>query len=266
MSHLAGETLVAFVDGEMEPLAERRATRHLESCTVCSTTAAEFDGTCALFAGALQWLDDDEPAAWASLGPAPEVVRTRVARPAAPRTPVATGGSAPVRAGDVHVRPPGRALRWAAAVTLLAGTAAAAVMAPGLVTRVRTALRPADTGPAPAAVDATGAVAVSPVNGAVDILLMGAAEGTRVRIALHDLDDVLVDYTAAVPPRFIARDGSVSLDLGGNAATLRITVPRTLRTGRIVIDGTVAAVLTQGRVVSVRGDPGIIIDADSAGG
>lgn len=260
MSHLTGETLVARVDDELLPLEHRQTEHHLAACSQCRARAAALDETRALFAGALQWIDDDEPAAWAS-----PLVDARTAdrgRPAALPIPLHAAAD-----GTSRWRFPAPALRWAAGVTLLAAaTAAAAVMTPGLISRLLPDAAVQDAMPPAPANERGGAVAVAPVGGAVEVALTGAARGTRVRIALHDRSDVLVEYTAAVPPRFIARDGYVAMDLGERAAVLRIAVPRGLRTGRISIDGSVVAVLEQGRVVSVRGDPDVSVDADSAGG
>ncbi len=269
MTHASQETLVAYADGELADGEERQASRHLESCAQCAAELAAIVESRAQFAWTLARIDQSEPAAWdspafaeraldaLSVNPALESERTidldahREARAQRPQ-PL----TAPVRQ---------TAWRWAAGLVLVAGAAAAAIVTPVVIERVFTEPAPTPGSIPELAGTSTGAVAVQPVDGSVSIALTGAVEGTRIRIAFEQRQDVIVEYSAAAAPGFTARDGVIEVAVVGTGTTLSVIVPVDVREARVLVDGVEAALLARGEIVRTRPDLNVIIEVANTG-
>jgi hypothetical protein len=200
------------------------------------------------FASVLHDVDRLEPEAWESATDRPaDVLVLPVAENNARGVRRATRGST--------------AWRWAAGL-LLSTAAAAAILRPGFLERESAASRePAPAISAPAPVDRpTGGVAVRPRDGEVEILLVRAEAGTRIHVGFHDGGDVVIDAFDGPAPAFAARDGRVAVYFGGRTATLHVSVPRTLRLGRIVAGEIDVAVIRAGTVESMRTEGPILVE------
>jgi hypothetical protein len=101
---------------------------------------------------------------------------------------------------------------------------------------------------------------VLPVDGSISIALTGAVEGTRIRIAFEQRQDVIVDYSAAEAPGFTARDGVIGVELVGTGTTLTVSVPADVREARVLVDGVEAALLARGEIVRTRPDLNVTIE------
>ncbi len=286
MTHASREALVAFADGELDEGDERHTARHLEACAECAAELGEVVEGATMFAWALHRLDEAEPPEWDTVVPAIERLYAPLANagdddvhaPADADAAPSADEAAPAPAPDARVlplrarpapapRPRRTAWRWAAGLVLLAGAAAAAIVTPVLIERVFTDV-PAPAGPAEEAVPAaasSGAVAVLPVAGAVTIALDGVVDGTLVRVVFEPRYDVIVDYRADVAPRFVARDGGITVHLAGAGTTLEVSVPEGVRSARVLVDGVEAALLSRGEIVRARPDLNVTIEVVNPG-
>ncbi len=258
MTHPANETLVAFVDGELTPAACRQTERHLAECRDCSETLTELDQSGTLFAYALRWIDEVEPAEWRSGLAAVADIRART--DALGALPVPTPQAASSTAEHTPSRP--RVWRWAAGLVLLSGAAAAAIAGPERLVGIFTANEPQPEAVQPAVgLESSGAIAVAPAQGSVDIVLGGVTQGTRVEVVFAERSDVIVDFMDGSTPGVVARDGHLTLQLSGAHTVLRVTVPANLPAARILVGAAEVAVMERGRITRVHSDRGIIIDS-----
>ncbi|NLG60790.1 MAG: hypothetical protein GX539_00985 [Candidatus Cloacimonetes bacterium] len=276
MTHASQETLVAYADGELIEAEERQAALHLESCAECAARLATIVESRAQVALTLAQVDAMEPARWDS----PEFAERALAAVAAgaaatagdpPAEPEATIDLVEHRALRARraqpVRSPARqtALRWAAGLVLVAGAAAAAIVTPAVIERVLTEPGPVAERIPEGAGTASGAVAVRPVDGSVSIALTGAVEGTRIRVAFEQRQDVNVEYSAGEAPGFTARDGVIEVAVVESGTTLTVGVPADVREARVLVDGVEAALLARGEIVRTRPDLNVIIEVTNTG-
>jgi hypothetical protein len=276
MTHTAKEALVALADGELDAVAEARTLGHVQTCSACSAALAEVNGTRATLAGALRALDAAEPPEWATAtatgadgAPALPLVEIdgpvqRAAEPAVLDIRRPQARRAPSRRAPRRSAPP--ALRWAAGI-LLAGAAAAAVLREPLLEALRgEAAPPVQTeSVAPAQTPQPRGMFVTPVDGAVDIVLVDGAAGTRIDVAYHARPDVLVASTSAQSPLFTEAPGRLRAELAGARHDLRIVVPEALRRVRILAGDEELAVIEAGRLTRSAADRGYVIEAEAPG-
>jgi hypothetical protein len=249
MMHASREMIVALLDVELDMDEAQRTERHERTCDESTNRLSEARETTRAFAAVLHDVDQLEPDAWQTGTDRPaDVLVLPVAEARASRAGGrATGGST--------------AWRWAAGL-LLSTAAAAAIIRPGFLEReAPLPAEPTRTVSAPAPADRPGGgVAVRPRDGVVEILLVRADAGTRIRVAFHDQADVVIDAFDGPAPAFAARDGRVAVYFGDRSATLDIGVPRSLRLGRIVAGDTELAVIREGRLESIRTEGPIVVE------
>jgi anti-sigma factor RsiW len=240
MEHPGRDTLLAHVDRELTEHEERRVAGHLAGCATCDAAVSELRSDVLLFAGTLHALDADEPVHWAQHSAG---------------TPAAAGDALPLRSHQA--RPPGRgsgrsdALRWAAGILLFAGvTAGAAMVGIRVLSDTSEPATMTDQSATPGP-DVAAVIAV-PVNGALRVAVTGAGTGSRLFVALGDRTVATVAVEGAGSPRFTAVDGRVDVDLRGASATLRLTLPRTLREGTVTADGVTLVTVDRARVSPVE--------------
>lgn len=240
MEHPGRDTLLAHVDRELTADEERRVTTHVAGCAACGTAVSELRADVLLLAGSVRALDADEPAHWVQ----PSEV-----------TPAPAGDVLPLRSHHEWAvgRRSGRsdALRWAAGILLFAGaTAGAAIVGVRVLSDtsepVMTTDQPATPEPNVAAVMAT------PMDGVLRVVVTGAGAGSRLFVALGDRPDASVAVEGAGSPRFTAVGGRVDVDLTGASATVRLTLPRTLREGTVTVDGVTLVTVDGARVSPVE--------------
>jgi hypothetical protein len=240
MEHPGPDTLLAHVDRELTEYEERHVAGHVAGCATCDTAVSELRADVLLFARTLHALDADEPAHWAR---------------AAEGTPASAGDVLPLRSH--HVAAAGRrsrgsdALRWAAGILLFAGaTAGAAIVG---IRALSDTGEPVTTTDQPATPEPNvAAVMAVPVNGALRVAVTGAGTGSRLFVALGDRTVASVAVEGAGSPRFTAVDGRVDVDLRGASATVRLTLPRTLREGTVTRDGVTLVTVDGARVSPVE--------------
>jgi hypothetical protein len=226
MKHLDEGTLQALADGEL-PAGERRAAEaHLAGCGACAGELAGLRADHSTLAAALARVDVAPPTAAAQMS-----LRRRRAAAAS-----AWGGEAR------------RALlRAAVLVVALGGVAFAAVpgsplrgwigdvVAPpaALPTVAPEAPAPAPPAPPPPA----SGVSIMPDDGAVRVVLNGAARGLRVRARVADGELVEVSATgAAAGARFRTSPGRIEV-LDAGAGEVLIALPRGARAAVVEVDG-----------------------------
>jgi anti-sigma factor RsiW len=244
MRHPRQHVLLAHADGELDDVRASAVARHLGGCARCTSMMERQRRTSRAFATALAAVDDAEPDAW---GEAP---RSRAVLTA----PAAAMGLMPASGGTRHrtARKAGRfsgAWRWAAAVVLTTGAAAAAVVF--VLPQVRQAEEMAAGRTAPATVETAtspvASVAVRPRDGAIQVLLTGAGDGSRLVLRQAAGGDVQVTVEGLPTPRFAALDGQVAADLGDARVVVRVAMPAALRTATITLDGHVVAMVREGQ-------------------
>jgi hypothetical protein len=267
MKHTAKEALVALADGELNAVAEARTLGHVQTCSACSAALAEVNGTRATLAGALRALDAAEPPDWAMAAdgvPALPLVEIDGPVHRAPDPDVLDIRRPQARRAPRRSAPP--AWRWAAGI-LLAGAAAAAVLREPLLEALRGGVAPTvQTEPvAPAQTSQPAGTFVTPVDGAVDIVLVDGAAGTRIEVAFHTRPEVLVASTSDRVPPFMQVPGRLRADLAGTRHDLRIVIPEGLRRVRILAGDEELAVIEAGRLTRSASDRGYVIEAEAPG-
>jgi anti-sigma factor RsiW len=277
MSHPHDALLQAHIDGELEPAEMREVTRHLSTCDACREASAELSEVSYRLSGMIGGIDDAEPAEWraGSARPSlPHPASPAVAtldegtrrRAHAPRV-LHGAGSARELPRSMHELPrtvhgrPARARnlaagRWAAAALLtVPGVAAAAVVRGPLFHGSHPApvISTAASNAAPSpALQPAGAIAIAPVHGSMDVVLDGAAAGSRLHVSIGAGAGLTVsvrsDSTSAEPARFRTADARIAVRLPSAASLVEVEVPAAARTARILMGNTVVATVHDGRV------------------
>jgi anti-sigma factor RsiW len=242
MSHPHDALLQAHIDGELEPAEMREVTRHLSTCDACREASAELSEVSYRLSGMIGGIDDAEPAEWRA-GSARELPHSvhELPRPVHER---------PARARNLA------AGRWAAAALLtVTGVAAAAVVRGPLFHGSHPApvISTAASNAAPSpALQPAGAIAIAPVHGSMDVVLDGAAAGSRLHVSIGAGAGLTVsvrsDSTSAEPARFRTADARIAVRLPSAASLVEVEVPAAARTARILMGNTVVATVHDGRV------------------
>lgn len=247
MSHPAEETLLAHADGELAALEQAQVAHHLARCTACRARVEGLKSVTASLGALVHALDTAEPVAWqvdepASSSKAADLRPVRVLAP-----------SPPVRRRDAL------AVRWAAAISLAAGAAAAAALLGVPLLQPDPAagpLVPYTAAPSPAA---GGAIAVQPDQGALDIVLENVAPDTHIAFAFHAGDDVVVEIRESDTAWFRAARGQLTADLRGRTATIQVRAPSALRAGVLRVNGQLTARFAGGELTRVRALAGVTV-------
>jgi hypothetical protein len=227
MSHPHDALLQAHLDGELAPPAMREITRHLSLCDACRDASTELAHLAHAFSEAVRDFDAGEPAQWRAAG-------------ANTRSPVSTSW------------------RWAAAALLtVTSVAAAAVVGTPLLHRSEvpaTAASATSATRAPLAITLrpAGAIAVAaPDRGAMEVVLSGAAAGSRLHITITDGAELGVnvrsDSASAEPARFRTGDARIAVQLPGALSLVEVELPATGHSARVMHDNSVGATVTDGR-------------------
>ena len=257
--HPGPEMLLAHVDGELPDMEERDVTAHASACAVCRAAVSDLNGGVALFAGALRVLDEDEPEAWSRPALADGAGRY-------------TGGNdasllPPLRHEDARVqsyRSPGRGVfRWAAGIVLVSvAGAAAAIIGQRMRAQVEEPVVPTATS---TQVDPTiAALAVTPREGTLHVTLTGAGAGSRLYVTVEAGTIGRVAIEGAESPRFTAVAGRVDIDLRAEPATVRVTLPVTLREAIVTAAGVTLVTVTRDSVSpAAASTTGILLDSAS---
>lgn len=218
MKHLDDGTLQAFLDDELRPGDRADAAEHLLGCRRCQTAKDELVRAHSAFSEAVSLLDVD-PA-----GSAPAAAGRRIS----------LGGAAFVKAASL--------------VLLLSAAASAAV--PGSPVRewIERTVRPEPAAeaaprlevetvaPAPAPLPPAPAGVSLPARGAVDVVLSGL-RGSTIRLVETDGRNVAVSTLGAeTDPAFRTSAGRIEVR-DGVGGEVTVEMPRSLRTGRLVVDG-----------------------------
>lgn len=240
MKHPPEAWLLAHIDGELAEDREVRLQRHLVRCARCRARLAETTLLAGSVAGATQWIDAAEPASWS-----------------ARETIVPVAQSTPVNGRRSRFQQRG-ILRWAAVFVGGTVTIAGAVLIGRMIPAgPASPVPPVATSSAWS--DAAGhAVYVRPLDGAVQVSVRGAVPGSVLIVESADIAEVAVRVAVESEPQFRARDGSVEVDLVGEA-TVRVRVPATLRSG-IVRMGSAVVRIEHGRVDPAEAVRGLRID------
>lgn len=283
MSHPSEALLLAFADHELEGATHREVEAHVQRCDLCRHALREVEQAMAGLTVELALLDAAAPTAWHA------PVASATARRGGSESLVSTSaGAGSTRARGTSVWRTARAtpsarravpLRWAAALMLMAGGAAAAMSAPRWFASAPPApAAEADraapvTPPAANVAVSSAAVSILPVGGEATVVLTsaaGAGDG-RVIVELSDRSDVQVTVTTATSeqatPRFTSAEGRLGVQLTGNGALVRVAIPANLRAARITHDGATVVTIADGVVApaEARGE-GIRLPAPGDGG
>jgi len=224
VTHLDEGALMALVDGElMEPDAAALEA-HLEECAECRVALESLRADRARLSGALRLLDREPP--------------TEMAHQRLRRTRRSRSGT-------------GRPLRWAAVIVVGTATALAATV-PGSPLREWIA-SVGDDPPVVVAVDersemavetarapaAPAGVSVVPRAGRMLVSFTGASEGLRIRLHVHDGDEVeVLTSGGAEQARFHTAPERIEVrDAGRGEASVEI--PRGLAEFTLEVDGRV---------------------------
>jgi anti-sigma factor RsiW len=265
MPHPHDALLQAHLDGELEPAEMREVTRHLSTCDACREASTELANLSYRLSEMIGRIDVAEPAEWrASTQPrrSPSVAtlddrdRRRV------HAPRLLHGAAWARELPRSVlERPARARtlaawRWAAAALLtVTSVAAAAVVRGPLFHGSRPApivSTPASTAAPSLTLQPAGAIAVARTRGAMDIVLDGAASGSRLHVSVGAGAELTVsvrsDSTSAEPARFRTGDARIAVRLPSAASLVEVEVPAAARSARILMENAVVATVQDGRV------------------
>jgi hypothetical protein len=229
--HPGREVLLAHVDGELPDSEEGDVTAHTFACTVCRGAVSDLTGGVALLANALRVLDEDEPEAWS---------RPALADGVGKDPGDSSVASLPVRHEAGRVRPDGsrggRAFRWAAGIVLVSvAGAAAAIIGQRMQAQPEEPVVPTATSPQVAPTIA--ALTVTPREGMLHVAVTGAGAGSRLYVTVEAGAIGRVAIEGADSPRFTAVDGRVDIDLRAEPATVRVTLPVTLREAIVTAAG-----------------------------
>lgn len=243
-THPSAVLLQALEDGEIGTRRRAALQSHVDSCAACQGRLDEMRALSRNFSDALARFDRAGEVALARLAAAgPTIALPAVARPGVPRP----------------------WLKAAAIATLLvAGTSAAGLSALWLRDRLMTRDE-AVTAAAPAAAPEAGFASgftVVPSTAELRIELAGLAADSRVQVRLVDDAELSVDVLAAdAPVRFgDQRAGRIDVTVTGRA-DVTITLPRSLRTATLVVDGVVRATKTGGRLDITPAEGGVTVTA-----
>lgn len=256
--HPGREVLLAHVDGELPDIEERDVTAHASACTVCRAAMSDLTVDDALFAGALRVLDEDEPEAWSRPALADGVDRDTGEENYA--------ASLPLRHEDTRVRPDRSrsqgVLRWAAGIVLVSVAGAAAAI---IGQRMQQPEEPVVPTATTTQVDPTiAALDVTPRDGMLHLALTGAGAGSRLYVTVEAGAIGRVAIEDAESPRFTAVDGRVDIDLRTERATVRVTLPVTLREAIVTAAGVTLVTVTRDSVSpAAAATTGILLDSAS---
>jgi hypothetical protein len=155
-------------------------------------------------------------------------------------------------------------LRWAAAIALMVtATASAAIVGVRLISQ--TDVAPVDEPGQSVAPQA--AIIATPQAGALHVAVSNAGAGSRLFVAFEDGAAPSVAVEGGSVPRFTAGDGRVDVDLGGAAATLRLSIPRTLRNVTVATNNGVLVTISGVEVSpAAAADTGVPIDPGRTSG
>ncbi len=268
MSHPHDALLQAHLDGELEPMEMREVTRHLSECDACREASAELSEVSYRLSEMIGRMDDAEPAEWRagtqrSRSPAVALLDDEMRRSApAPRV---LHGAVPARelSRVVRERPararPLAAWRWAAAALLAVTSVAAAAVVRGPLfhgSRPAPAVPPLASRAAPLTTfQPAGAIAIAPARGSMDVVLDGAAAGSRLHVSIGAGAELAVsvrsDSTSAEPARFRTSEARIAVQLPSAASLVEVEVPAAARSARILMGNTVVATVHDGRVTPV---------------
>ncbi|MFO7894597.1 MAG: zf-HC2 domain-containing protein [Longimicrobiales bacterium] len=217
MKHLDDGTIQAFLDDELRPGERADAAEHLLGCRRCRTAKDELARAHSVFSEAVSFLDV-EPA-----GSAPAATGRRLS----------LGGAAFVKAASLvllvsaaaSAAVPGSPVReW---IERTVGPESAVEEAPTL--EVETAAPGPARPPAPAGVSL-------PARGAVDVVLSGL-RGSTIRLVETDGQNIAVSTLGAeTDPAFRTSAGRIEVR-DGVGGEVTVEMPRSLRVGRLVVDG-----------------------------
>jgi anti-sigma factor RsiW len=265
MSHPHDALLQAHLDGELGPTEMREVTRHLSACDACREASAELSAVSYRLSEMIGRLDDAEPAEWragSQRPPSPAVAMLddelqrrahapRVLRDADPAREL------PRSVHERHARARNLvAWRWAAAALLtVTSVAAAAVVRGPLFNGSRPApvvSTPTSTAAPPPTLQPAGAISIAPARGSMDVVLDGAAAGSRLHVSVGAGAGLAVsvrsDSTTAEPARFRTADARIAVRRPSAASLVEVEVPAAARTARIPMGSTVVASVHHGGV------------------
>lgn len=245
MEHLTDGQIAALMDGELGDEDARRVRGHLRECERCRERRRQLSEVSARLDETLErGLRPPE-----ELAPDPDVGGGRPGRPGA------AGSTAPAATRDGGLP---KVLKTAAAVVALLGAGAVAVDAalPGSPLRdlvVEAVGGGSGVGPEPApeevpaetAPPARRGLAVSPVEGRIELVVRGAAEGTRVHVARTEESRARI---SAPGGRFRTDPGRLEVvePAGGD---ILVSVPLGTEEWRLVVNGRTALRGSTGRII-----------------
>ena len=242
MPHPNDGSLLAWLDGELEPEDGGGVSQHLETCAECRARADLLRRESEGFSQAVLSLDT-EAGSLADPGP----------------IPVAAASSA---SGARRLRKTGWSFARAAGLVLVAAGAAAALV-PGSPLRawLESALAPV----APATVDAPESASAGPEagiataaptaisvdlrDGELSVSLRGFGPSSNVHVRLTDASRASVRVeSAAASPRFVTGPGTLEV-IGSGEGEIWVELPRSASVGAVLVDGDTAVRLEGGRLV-----------------
>lgn len=258
IAHPGREVLLAHVDGELPDGEERDVSAHASGCAVCRAAVSELSTGVALFASALRVVDGGEPAAWSF--PAHDVGSGgHSAGSAVVARPLRHAGA---RVSQEGLRGQG-ALRWAAGIVLVSVAGASAAII-GLRMQAQPDERTEPASTSAQAEPGVAALVVTPRAGTLHVAFTGAAAGSRVYVTVEDGASGRVAVAGAESPRFTTVAGRVDVDLRGEPATVRVTLPATLREAIVTAAGVTLVTVRQDSVSpATASTAGILLDAAS---
>ena len=242
MSHPSEPMLLAFADDELDAAERRDVVAHVARCEPCRYALRDLQGAMRAMSVELAMVDAEEPIAWRSIPTA------RRPRPA--RASLLPDSARQRRTFAARTWTP---MRWAAAMLLVAAGGAAAMSVPSwrraVLARTETVvpIAPHRSSIVPAvpvaAASSSAAVSVLASQGKAIVALTtaGVSGDARVLVTLSDRPDVQVTVAtpvdAATVPHFISGDGRIEVQLTGDHPVVRIDVPTSLRSLRVLHDG-----------------------------
>jgi anti-sigma factor RsiW len=273
MSHPHDALLQAHLDGELAPPEMREVTRHLSVCDACRRASAELARSSYSFSEMIGRIDDTEPLEWraAALLPASAAPATHFrAGPRLPTRPRLVLEHRPRTRTRTRPRTRTRTLatwRWAAAALLaVTSVAAAAVVRGPLFHGSSEAVTEAGARPLalPAAtLQPAGAIAIAPRHDQADVVLTGAAAGSRLHITVTKGAELTVsvrtDSASAEPARFRTGDARIAVQLPSSISLVEVTIPASTRETRVLVGDSVAVTVEDGRVSPAAAAAGGIV-------
>jgi hypothetical protein len=153
--------------------------------------------------------------------------------------------------------------RWAAGIVLVSvAGATAAIIGQRMQALPEEPVVPTATS---TQVDPTvAALTVIPREGVLHVTLSGAGAGSRLYVTVEAGAIGRVAIEGAESPRFTAVDGRVDIDLRAEPATVRVTLPVTLREAIVTAAGTTLVTVTRDSVSpAAAATTGILLDSAS---